>query len=860
MITPSALWAKLSREENGTLVGWHALVDHSADVAAVMAALLEQPTIRRRLAGAAGLADLDATVCARLAALAFLHDIGKANRGFRARIDPAAPRVGHIDEVAWLLFGTGASALFAHLCDTLGLERIDDWFSDMPEMIEAVFAHHGRPWRRGRGHGEEDPRLGKPFWERRGTSDPIADLVPLRAKLDLWFATAFAPAKETPSPPLFQHVFAGLLMLADWLGSDTQFFPLANGACADRWVWALPRARTALATVGLAVEAKRTALNAVRPDFRATFEVERPRAVQLAMEQSNANLLVLEAETGSGKTEAALWRFKLLFEQGLVDGLYFALPTRVAATQIFTRVKQFRDRVFPAGERPGVVLAVPGQAHFDGAEARPLPDFGVQWSDGEERTDARWAAERPKRFLAATIAVGTIDQALLGAVRVKHAHLRGAALLRHLLVVDEVHASDAYAGELLCGLLRSHVAAGGHALLLSATLGSALRAHLLDTTSRPDFATAQEVAYPALSWAEGGRETRHAIARDGARKAVTMAPAPLMQDAAAVAAQALAAAEAGAAVLVIRNTVGAAIDTAQAVEARAGADSPLLFRVGDVATLHHSRFAVEDRRRLDAAVEARLGKRRENGRGVVLVGSQTLEISLDIDADLLVTDLCPVDVLLQRIGRLHRHARTRPDGFAAPRVVLLTPRERDLLAISLTRYGLGPRRDGHGIYPDLRLAELTLRLAERHPRWTIPDMNRFLVEAATHGSQLDELDAEDARWQAGGDQQSGIRFGQLYEAGNARLDRTTPFTDCVIPRNEKFGTRLGADDRAVLFQPALTGPFGEKVSLVRLPGFLATEIPPDAAPAKVVENETAIRFSLGAKLFSYSRFGLLREK
>lgn len=120
-----------------------------------------------------------------------------------------------------------------------------------------------------------------------------------------------------------------------------------------------------------------------------------------------------------------------------------------------------------------MLRAVPGQIGADDAEGHPLPDFGFEWSDdpdgGERR--ARWAAEHPKRFLAAQLAVGTVDQVLLGAITVKHAHLRGAAMLRHLLVVDEVHASDTYMEGLLVALLRAHLAAGGHALLLSAAAG-----------------------------------------------------------------------------------------------------------------------------------------------------------------------------------------------------------------------------------------------------------------------------------------------------------------------------------------------------------------------------------------------------
>jgi len=864
-LRPGSLWAKLQFEA-GEVVSWHSLVDHSADIAAVMAALLAQPTIRRRLATAAGREDLDPVTCARLCALAFLHDIGKANRGFQARSNPDAPHVGHINELAWL-FDSGdpaTAALWNRLWDVLGLERIAAWFGSADasaSLIDAVFAHHGRPWSRSGGGQGETPPPSRRYWEPGPDGDPIAGLAVMRERMDVWLASAFGDGPVLPDTPAFQHAFAGLLMLADWLGSDERFFPFANGQAADRFSWALSAAERGLERVGLAVESKRAALRASSADFARAFGVPSPRAIQKAVSGPVARRLVLEAETGSGKTEAALWRFKLLFEQGLVDGLYFALPTRVAATQIFTRVRAFCDRIFPDGERPGVVLAVPGQARFDAAQAELLPRFRVQWSDAAERADERWAAERPKRFLAATIAVGTVDQALLAAVQVKHAHLRGAALLRHLLVIDEVHASDTYAGALLRHLLDAHEAAGGHALLLSATLGSAMRAHLLGTP-QSTFGEAVTAAYPALSWEEAGCDVCSTVEReDRAPKAVRVEVAPILADAGAIAECALAAARSGAAVVVIRNTVSGAVAVAKALEALAGVDSPLLFRVEGMATLHHARFAVEDRSVLDAAVEARLGKGRRSGQGVVVVGTQTLEISLDLDADLLLTDLAPVDVLLQRIGRQHRHRRVRPEGFEAPRVILLAPKDRDLLSSpeALTRYGLGMRKDGNGIYPDLRLIEGTLRLAERQAVWTIPDMNRLLVESITHPERLQALEAEDPRWTAIGGTREGTDASHRQSAQSAVLDRTQPFSTCRIPRDEVLGTRLGMGDRMITFDPPRRGAFGLPISALRLPGFLAAGIPTDAIPSEVVDGAEGLSFRLGNEVFQYTRWGLLKN-
>jgi CRISPR-associated endonuclease/helicase Cas3 len=480
----------------------------------------------------------------------------------------------------------------------------------------------------------------------------------MRAALDSWFG-AFAAGPPMPDLPAFHHAFAGLLMLADWLGSDTRFFPFAHGAAADRMAYAGPVARRALREVGLAVEERRSAVVRLGFGFANLFGGASPRPIQRDSILPTAKCVVLEAETGSGKTEAALWRFQHLFATGAVDGLYFALPTRAAASQMFARVKRFRDALFPPADRPTVVLAVPGQVGADDARGHMLPGFTFEWNDrpDEAARQARWAAEHPKRFLAAQIAVGTVDQALLGAIATRHAHLRATALLRHLLVVDEVHASDRYMGTLLGNLLRGHLQAGGHALLLSATLGASTHARLLGTRCLP-LATAEAAPYPALTWAHEGHSVVRKVDPEGTTKAVRLDPAPLIDDAAAIAGIALKTAATGAKVLVIRNTVRAAIATAEALEAAAGPAHPVLFRVEGVATLHHGRFAPSDRQLLDAAVEAALGKA-SPAMPRVVIGTQTLEQSLDLDADFLITDLCPVDVLLQRIGRLHRHGTRR---------------------------------------------------------------------------------------------------------------------------------------------------------------------------------------------------------
>ena len=294
-----------------------------------------------------------------------------------------------------------------------------------------------------------------------------------------WFPAAFAPGgPPLPSAPEFQHHFLGLCNLADWIGSDERWFEFLD-APQDGYIGvARAKARDAIEAVSLDLSGQRERF-AGAPDFAGLFGIPGgPNAIQQKVQDTplDERLVIIESETGSGKTEAALWRFARMYEAGLVDGLYFALPTRAAAVQIHGLVKDFITCLFPAEHHPAVVLAVPG--YDPGADADvasiAIPDYAAR-AAGHHDDDKPWASEHPKRYLAAQIAVGTVDQAMLGALKVKNAHMRTACLARNLLVVDEVHASDAYMTEILAALLDAHRKAGGYALLMSATLGSVAR-------------------------------------------------------------------------------------------------------------------------------------------------------------------------------------------------------------------------------------------------------------------------------------------------------------------------------------------------------------------------------------------------
>ena len=879
-------WAKAKPYRQRGPEEIHLLEHHLADIGACFEALLAQPTIRQRLASSGGLDSLNDATAARLALFAALHDIGKVNIGFQTRVweDADFPagrrrpgRSGHYNELVPVLMGEdGATAdwFFENL--SWWHDATNSWDDCGGETVCALFvtalSHHGQPLQL-EGHLHSNSAL----WSRYGNLVPAEGVRRIGEMARRWFPDAFADgAPPLPSASEFQHIFLGLCTLADWIGSNEEWFPFCGEPRDDYMEEARERARQAVKAVGLDLLEQRNQF-LLTPEFASLFpHIDGPpNAIQRAATKIplNERLVIIESETGSGKTEAALWRFARMYETGLVDGLYFALPTRAAATQLHDRVTRFVERMFPEGHRPETVLAVPGYVKAGDIAGHHLQNYEVWWDDhpDDATRSRRWAAESAKRYLAAQIAVGTVDQAMMAALKVKHAHMRAACLSRNLLVVDEVHASDTYMRRILKGLLDAHLDVGGYALLMSATLGSAARRQWLSTgriniNDAPPLDEAVNSPYPAVSTRVADGESIAAAGENRQEKTISISAEPLIHDFGRAAGLALQAARAGAKTLVIRNTVSHTIATQYALEQATGNDSHLLFSVNGTATLHHSRFASDDRRLLDAEVERRLGKDRAPG-GIVVVGTQTLEQSLDIDADLLITDLCPVDVLLQRIGRLHRHQRnTRPAGYESPACVVLTPDSPDLSSLlqrsGPNRTGLGP----HGfVYQDLRVLEATRRLITQLPQWSIPRMNRELVEQATHPDKLKDIVLEMGDgWLVHANNVMGGQLGDGLTAANAVIRRDKSFfTDnrevLFGSDEERIRTRLGDEGIEVEFDPPPPSPFDPSRPIERMT-ILEHLLRGATAEGPVTPSavEGGFTFAIGDRTFHYDRLGLRR--
>jgi CRISPR-associated endonuclease/helicase Cas3 len=785
--------------------GQRSLIGHALDVAHAAYTMLNFGVVRDRISTTLGIT-LDQTQVARLAVLVGLHDFGKALNGFQNRIRGISRGRGHVTEgIAALQAKT--PELWERLHKALYVKHLVSWFEHPDAVLYTVLCHHGGP--------VDDAKVNARMVTSRedlaktDDYDPIAQIAKLTEALLRAFPLALRAAPAIPASTRFEHALAGLVMTADWMGSDARWHSLDGPA--DR------------------PDAARRLLNdtvwsgwhsGARPEV--VLENRPPHAGQatLLALPLDQHLVVLEAPTGTGKTEAALIWVSRLAQAGLVDGMFFAVPTRSAATELHARVARLLATAHPK-LTARVVRAVPGMIDTD----HPIRMF-------DEDESQSWALGCSRRTMSAPVAVGTVDQAMLSQMRVKHGHLRSFCLSRHLLVVDEVHASDPYMGEIIARLVQEHLASASYALLMSATLGETLRARL-ETRARLGFAAARDRPYPLIS---AGAYALH----DGSPPERTVVVEMLDQGAAILAARDAAAQ--GRAVLLIRSTVADAI-----------ADFRSLAALGVDSMLHHSRYADHDRQLLDAQLLGIIGKEGKR-RGVVLVATQTAEQSLDIDADLLVTDACPADVLLQRLGRLHRHR-----VGTTPLCLMIDPGDWDRF---VTAKGKCSGHDGQGwawVYSPLAVRE-TVELIRARRRITVPDDVREFVETATHAAHLEaQATAYGERWTNLWQNLYGRDLADMQGANGVLVDRTLSYADATI--DPEAATRLGGSC-VDLVVAGLLSPFdGTVIEELPIRATWLREVTPGTEGIVIgVDGSGNSIIAVGSARFTYGREGLNKVK
>jgi CRISPR-associated endonuclease/helicase Cas3 len=667
-------WAKTTKDGKPGIT----VRDHCLNVGCVAEALLELlPLPLRKL------------IPPGAATLAALHDIGKVSPGFQVKnqawLVQRALRDQALKEGWCTRLPDHAKISQFTVQELLRNSRLRPWAAP-------VGAHHGRikgervqvrePWE------EERVRLAEELIKEFG---PLPDEPPGEATI--WFV-------------------AGLITIADWIASDEGHFPQAA-----RWGMSerRRRAQAALATI----EWKSLRASQLSGFGELFPEFPQANALQTATMQAvyEPGIYVVEGPMGCGKMEAALAAAYQLIAAGKAAGLYFALPTQVTSNRIHLRVQPFVGRI--SADPAKVRLAHSASWLLDDeplAQLAPAVPYNHQDEEAKVAQDhvragRSWFASA-KRALLAPFGVGTVDQALLGVVAAKHFFVRQFGLAGKVVILDEVHTYDLYTGTLIDALVKRLRELQCTVIILSATLTGNRRRELLGLADDRAVST----AYPLVSGVTDSFLECPCEPLPPKTIQIQEVSGTLPLE------EAITRASHGECLLWIRNTVDEAQETYRALQCSN-------YQGGPSIALLHARFPFFRRQELENEWMVRLGKDSANRpAGCILVSTQVAEQSVDIDADLLITDLAPTDMLLQRLGRLWRHDRSaRP--CAEPEVWIQTP----LLDASALRAAGEPElRQALGKSARVYAPYVLLRSLERwrgRAAITLPSEIREILEA-----------------------------------------------------------------------------------------------------------------------------------
>ncbi len=761
---------------------FHLLVYHCLDVAAVAQTLLSKnKLIVDRLQG---LTSFPRETLLRWVALgAGLHEVGKFSESFQ----------NLLPELLYRLQGRRGNRPYNIRHDSLGFllwhqelcipEYVLKWFNVSTDEVnikkwkrlltvfgKAITGHHGVPPRK-IGRDNLPPQISSYFapTDIKAAKRFGSDFIELLNKV-----------YEEPQPPVFSRdlrsymvraswFIAGLVVFCDWVGSNSRWFPFVSKPMNLETYWmdhSIPAAEKALKETGPMVQF---------PDKESRFAdifpaISRPSPMQRYVSQckipSEPQLFIIEDATGSGKTEAALFLAHRLMSRRLSDGFFVALPTMATSNAMYDRITSIYRRLFNGGSSPYLILTHSARHLSKTLASSIVSSLETDTRQGEMIEDetataqcTTWLADNRKKALLADAGVGTLDQALLAVMPSRFQSLRLFGLSRHILIIDEVHAYDPYMNKLLQTLVSFHSALGGSVILLSATLPMKVRQEMIDSFAdghgiaiAPAIFSSQYPLATHYSLRSGITETPVEVTNN-CRKEMKIEIIPQKEDVIKLLSEA---SKQGKCACWICNTVHDALRGYKELRSTIGVEDLLLF---------HARFTMGDRLDIENRVLTTFGKYsvERNRRGKVLVATQVVEQSLDLDFDILISDLAPIDLLIQRAGRLHRHVR---DVKGNP---LLGPETRDLreppcLYLHAPMPGDDARSGwyeemfpkGSYVYPHHGCLWLTVRLLKDKGHLKIPDDSRELIEAVFSGDAdsmipkpLFQRDLEAyAKWQA----------------------------------------------------------------------------------------------------------------
>ncbi|MFI7084223.1 type I-E CRISPR-associated protein Cse1/CasA [Streptomyces anulatus] len=683
---------------------WLPLWRHMADSAAVAGRLWDEwapDNVKALVADAFPQGARDARQVAVY--LACVHDIGKATPAFACQVDGLADRMR-------------AAGLSMPYQKQFGLDRrmaphglagqllLQEWLGERfgwSDRVSGQFAvvaggHHGTPPDHQQIH---DLGLRPQLLRTGGESETVwrdvqyelMDACAVRAGV----RGRFAEWRSVRLPQPVQVVLTAIVIVSDWIASSSELFPYDPASWSPvgqdgegrrlTAAWAgldLPGPWRAEQPTGSAAELFRE-----RFDLPEGAEIRpvQEDAVRVARELPGPGLLIIEAPMGEGKTEAAFAAAEILAARSGAGGCLVALPTRATGDAMFPRLLRWLERL-PADGPRSVVLAHAKAAlnevwaGMTKADRRTIaavdldgPVESVSPAGAASRVDPaslhahQWLRGRKKALLS-SFAVGTIDQVLFAGLKSRHLALRHLAVAGKVIIIDEVHAYDAYMNAYLDRVLEWLAAYRVPVVMLSATLPARRRRELAAAYAgeeTPELADALDLpddAYPLITAVAPGDAALTARPEPASGRRTEVVLERLGDELPLLVRRLEEELRDGGCALVVRNTVDRVLEAAEHLRAHFGAEA---------VTVAHSRFIAADRARKDTDLRERFGPGGDRPAGPhIVVASQVVEQSLDIDFDLLVTDLAPVDLVLQRMGRLHRHPRTRPPRLAQARCLI----------------------------------------------------------------------------------------------------------------------------------------------------------------------------------------------
>lgn len=730
----ASIWAKSRRDDE---TSWLPLTQHLMDTAAVADQLWTNwlpEAVRRTIVEAVGGCEVSARILVRW--LAALHDLGKASPAFATQVDHLADLAR--DEGLELALHQDR-AMARH--ETVSSIALRAWLTanyqhagsrslrKAKTLADIIAGHHGRwadsdtSWKA----ETTEALIGGPPWAevRNELIDAMTAFTGASPYIEGWL--------QRPLTVEIRMLLTGIIVVADWIASNDELFDYERP-----YESAAERADEALFALGLPAPWRPTPAPQVevavadRFPHLAQFE---PRGIQriayeCALAQTGPALMIIEASTGGGKTEAGLLAAEALSARTGAGGIFFGLPTMATTDAIFTRVTTWVNTLL--GSHLSVSLAH-GKSwlneDFQELRRKLARSIAEDVTDEKSRTPAHaaevaeansWLAGRHKTLLA-NISVGTIDQALRMALKSKYVVMRHLALAGKTVIIDEVHAADDYMRQFLIALLKWLGRYGASVVLMSATLPLAQRQEYCAAYAAGLGISAPAVtdlAYPLVTTTAATGTTEHPVESTEPERviAVSRIGDGLDELTAEVSRQL----RGGGCIAVVRNTVRRAQEAATALQS-ALPDAEVV--------LIHSGFLASDRLKREAALRRKLGPDGSNRpEMLVVVGTQVLEQSLDVDFDLMFSDIAPIDLILQRIGRLHRHDRPhRPTALTQPRLILTGVTEVDDSGVPVFDRGV---QIIYGLAPLLR-TYLLLGLATNAPgELRLPTRYRELIEAA----------------------------------------------------------------------------------------------------------------------------------